>query len=234
MVTIASTRTGMSETLPVSLANTTVKELSEWCNALFGMQGTVNLLKDGQRLDPSMKLEQAGVVSGDLLAAEEATAAAPPAAAAPAPAAGGLDFSAMLQNATAAAKAPASGGLDFSNLLMGQGAAASNSDPVYYNGMHLNDALDHNTKPEHIVKLLQTKEHLFKEFNYHQPMLANKIRGQPYDKAVQIWREELMKGGIATAMSRTNTQRKEQDFRRRLQQNPNDAEVSTIFICCWI
>jgi Aspartyl protease len=228
MVTIASPRTGMSETLPVSLATTTVKELSEWCNALLGLEGTVHLSKDGQILDPNMKLEEAGVRNGDLLAANEARAA-PPAPAAAAAAGGGLDFSSILQNAQAAAPAPAGGGLDFSNLLLtAPPPAPKNAEPVYYPGMTLNDAWDHNTNPEHIVKLLQTKEHLFKELNHHQPGLASKLRGQPYERAVQIWREELMKGGLATAMNRNNTLRKEQEFRRRLQQNPNDEEVGRI------
>ena len=223
MVTIASPKTGMSETLPVSLANTTVKELSEWCSALFGLQGTVQLSKDGKVLDPSLKLEQAGVRNGDLLVASEAVAAAPPA---PAPAMGGLDFSSLLQNAQAAASAPApaGGGLDFSNLLSAT-QQMGNTGPVYYPGMNLNDAWDHNPNPSHMVQLLQTHEHLFKELNYHQPGLASKLRGQPYERAVQIWREELMKGGIATAMNRANASRKEQEFSRRLQNNPNDAEV---------
>ena len=171
-----------------------------------------------------MKLEQAGVRNGDLLAAEEVAAAAPQAPSQPAPA-GGLDFSSILQNAQAAASAPApsSGGLDFSNLLMAP--QMGNSEPIYYPGMTLTDAWDHNSNPQHIVKLLQTHDHLFKELNHHQPGLASKLRGQPYERAVQIWREELMKGGIATAMNRANTHRKEQEFRRRLQNNPNDAEV---------
>lgn len=235
MVTIVAAQTGLSETLPVSLANTTVQELSEWCNALFGLPGPVQLYKDGNRLDPAMKLEQAGVKSGDLLAAQPV---APPAAAAPAPAApapapaGGLDFSNLLANATAAASAPAAaagggGGLDFSNLLAtGQ---TNNSAPVYYPGMTLNEAWEHNTNPEHIVTLLQTKEHLFKELNHHQPGLASKLRGQSYENAVNIWRQELMKGGIQQAVNRTNTLQKEQEMRRRLQANPNDAEAKEYF-----
>lgn len=237
-ITIHAAKTGQSETLPVALATTTVQELCDWSIALFGLTGPVHLFKDGKRLDAPMKLEEAGVASGDLLAAQEARQQRqqqqqqqPAAAAAPA-ASGGLDFSSMLQGATAAAAGGASGGLDFSNLLM-QGNRgnnnSNNTEPVYYDGMTLNDAWDNNTQPEKIVKLLQTKEHLFKELNYHQPMLAEKIRGQPYEKAVLIFREEILKGGIKSAVSRNTVYHKEQDFRRRLEQNPNDAEAKEHF-----
>lgn len=231
IVTVASAKTGMSESLPVNLASTTVQELSEWCTGLFGLQGEVRLFRDGKALSPEKTLEQSGVSNGDLLAAQEATAQSAPTsgnAAAAAGAGGGLDFSNLLSGASSAAGAAASGGggggLDFSSLL-GQAAPQQNNAPVYFEGMSFNEAWEHNPSPEHIVTLLQTKEHLFKELNYHQPSLANKIRGQPYDKAVQIWREEIIKGGIQTAMSRTNTYHKENDMKRRLKENPNDAEV---------
>ena len=214
MVTIASSKTGQSETLPLALGTTTVQELCDWSVALFGLSGTVHIFKDGKRLDSQLKLDQAGVVNGDLLAAQEASSGGgrqqQQSAGASAPSTGGgLDFSSLLQGATAAASSGpgGGGGLDFSNLLMQQNAMSQNrnNELVYYDGMQLEDAWENNTKPEHIVKLLQTKGHLFKELNYHQPMLAEKIRGQPYEKAVRIWREEILKGGIQTAMNRSNT-----------------------------
>jgi hypothetical protein len=237
IVTIASSKSGLSESLPVSLATTTVKELSEWCSALLGLVGEVHLFKDGKVLDPQMKLEQAGVRSGDLLAAQEASQAPPPPAAPPAAAAaqggGGLDFSSLLASASSAAgaggsgsAAAPSGGLDFSNLISQQAFAPKIAEPVYYPGMTLNEAWEHNTNPEHIVSLLQSKEHLFKELNYHQPTLAGKLRGKAYQEAVQIWRDEILKGGLKTAMTRTSAFHKEQEFRRRLEKDPNDAEVS--------
>ena len=114
MITIATAKTGQSETLPVSLVTTTVQELCDWSVALFGLTGPVHLFKDGRRLDPHLKLEQAGDVSGDLLAAQEASATrqqqqqSTPAA--PAPAGGGLDFSSLLHGTAAAAAAAAGGG----------------------------------------------------------------------------------------------------------------------------
>jgi hypothetical protein len=236
-VTIVAAETGLSETIPVSLG-TTVKELTEWSTALLGLQGDVVIYKDGNRLDPEMKLGQAGVQNGDLLAAQVSNDSSSPAAEAqPSTAMTGIDFSTILQSATAAASGggggaavPSSrGGLDFSNLLMSQQHSMAKTEPVYFPGMTLNDALDHNTNPEHIVTLLQTRDSLFKELNYHQPVLANKLRNQPYEKAVQIWREEILKGGIQSAVSRSTTLRKEQDFRKRLENNPNDKEVNYLF-----
>ena len=244
MVTIASAQTGLSETIPVSL-ETTVKELSDWCIALLGLQGNVVIFKDGTPLDPEMKLGQAGVQNGDLLAAQvshgrTAQPAPQAAAAASANASTGLDFSSILGAASAAASAAtarasataasSSGGLDFSNLLMSQQhQAVAATGPVYYPGMTLNDALDYNTNPEHIVTLLQTHDHLFKELNYHQPVLASKLKHQTFPNAVNIWREEILKGGIQSAVQRTMTQRKEHDYRQRLEKDPNDQEVNLIF-----
>jgi hypothetical protein len=232
VVTLASAKSGMSESLPVALSTTTVQELSEWCCALFGLEGEVRLFKDGKALDPGLKLEQAGVCNGDLLAAQEATQSAgnnssnaPRGAAAAA--GGGLDFSNLLGGASAAAASGGGGGsgLDFSSLLSRNALTPKNNAPVYFAGMSFEEAWENNPTPEHIVSLLQSKEQLFKGLNYHQPKLANKIRGQPYDKAVQIWREEIIKGGIQTAMSRTTTYHKENDMKRRLNENPNDEEV---------
>jgi len=257
-ITITAAKTGQMEALPVSLSNTSVQELCDWSVALFGLTGPVHhLFKDGKKLNPTVKLDQAGVVNGDLLLLapaqdEGASVIRPPLSrqqqqqqqqqqqTTPHAGTGGLDFSSLLSgvNAAAASAGPlggggggGGGGLDFSNLLMqaGAGTTSHNDEPVYYDGMTLNDAWDSNTRPEHIVKLLQTKDRLMKELNYHQPRLAEKIRNQPHDKAVQIWREEILKGGIQTAMNSTQKFHKEQEFRRRIQQNPNDAEAKEYF-----
>lgn len=233
LVTIADIH-GRSESLPVS-STTTVKELSELSSALFGTEN-IRLLKDGRPLDPTLQLETAGVQNGDLLVAHSGrvAAAAPPASApASAAAGGGLDFSNLLAGAGAASGGPSSsGGLDFSNFL-GQSALTTrnnNHGPLYYEGMNFDECWEQNPTPEHIVSLLQSKEHLLKELNYHNPTLAGKIRGQPYEAAVKIWREELVKTGIQSAMSRTSTFHKENEMKRRLRENPNDEEVRTAIV----
>jgi hypothetical protein len=124
-VTLVDTASGSSESLPVT-GSTTVQELSEWSKGLFGLSGDIHLYKDGTRLAPSASLQQAGVQHGDLVAAQVPRAAvAPPVAA---PASGGLDFSSLLQQ---------QGGPAAPNVA---GVSTQPPDPVYYPGMHLNDA----------------------------------------------------------------------------------------------
>jgi len=211
-ITLVSADSGQSESLPVTTA-TKVSELSEWAKALFGISTDVNIFKDGNRLQPSATLGDTGVKNGDLLAAQSPRASAP----------------------RPAASAPRGGGLDFSNLL-GQAPAASASafsgqapPPVYYPGMSLSDAMQYNPHPQTFISLLQSKEHLFKELNYHNPSIASKLQNQPLDKATQIWREELVKGGIQQAMQVTTRYHEEQEMKSRLAQNPNDPQAKEYF-----
>lgn len=200
--------TGQSESLPVS-PTLTVSELLEWSKALLGMDGDVRLVKDGQPLVASMTLSAAGVSSGDLIAVMlPQRAAAPSPRSAPAPAAGG--------------------GLDFSNLLAS--ANVNNSaNPVYFAGMTLADAVDSNPHPNAIVRLIQQNPNLFKELNYHNPTLAQRLLNQPFDRAVQIWREDMVKGGIQNAFAQSKAYHKEQEFTKLLSQNPNDPQAKEYF-----
>lgn len=236
IITVVFNQTGHSESLPVSLTTTTVQELTDLAKSLLGLSDTNNniqLFKDGQLLDPTSLLGTAGVVHGDLLVAQQQQVGAGGATSGTSSSTnnatgGGLDFSNLLASGPpppAARSSGGGGGLDFSSLLQQQAFQPNPNAPVYYEGMSFNEAMDHNPNPNHLITLLQTKDHLMKELNYHNPTLANKLRGQPYDRAVQIWREEILKGGIQMAVSKTETYHKESDFRRRLQQNPNDTEV---------
>ena len=204
-ITLCNPSTGQSESMPVA-PTLTINELLEWSRALLGMEGTLILVKDGTPLStPSQTLSQAGISNGDLLVVMKPRALAP----APAPSRGG--------------------GLDFSNLLGGSssgGAAAATNDnptPIYYEGMSLADAVMSNPHPKAIVKVLQEHNHLFKELNYHNPILASKLQNQPYEQAVKIWREDRVKGSISSAAAISQAMHKERDFTRRLQQNPNGS-----------
>ena len=108
---------------------------------------------------------------------------------------GGLDFSSLLASATTnSTPAPAasattisnnsSGGLQF-NLpmlsLMDQqtGQQSTNSAPVQWDGMTLDDAMSRNPNPDCFVKVLlddQRHENLLKELNYHNPLIAKKLK----------------------------------------------------------
>jgi len=68
-----------------------------------------------------------------------------------------------------------------------------------------------------------------KELNYHNPRLASKLRGQPFDGAVRIWQEETVKGSIARALQSTTKYHAENVMTQRLAKDPNDAEAKAYF-----
>ena len=231
-ITLHDPKTGRSESMPVP-STLTIQEVLDLGKALLDLEGTIVVTKYGSILSPPSKtLAQAGVANGDLLAflkrQPRAAAAPAPAAASTTQSSGGLDFSSLLGSATsAAASAPASGGLDFSSLL----AAPTNSPKtVYYPGMSFEEAYESNPHPKAIVELLQKHTHLFKEFNYHMPVLAKQIQqAKDYETAVEIWRKEMVSNSIRSAAASSQTFHKERNFRQRLQQNPNDAEAKEYF-----
>jgi len=229
MITLLNASTGQSESVPVP-KNLTVKAVSDLGKALLGLDENdsgLMLAKDGRPLHPPTKtLSEAGVAAGDLLAflrAQPRPAAAPSRTAG----GGGLDFSNLL-GSSAPAPARRGGGLDFSSLL--SGGNASNPVPVYYPGMSFEEALESNPHPNAIVGLIQKHAHLFKQFNYHMPHLARQIKQAPtYEKAVEIWRKEMVTNSIRSAAKTTQTFHKEKEFRQRLQINPNDADAKEYF-----
>jgi hypothetical protein len=229
------------------LSNTlTLKEVIEFATALLGIDnGSGNnliLTKDGKALNGNT-LQDAGVINGDLLVVlakrspgsqqrQQQQERAEFSSGTPASAAGGgLDFS-NLFGAAAAAASGGGGGGNSSTSLLPPGAAAlinDNPTPFYYEGMTLEDAMKSNPHPKAFVKLLQTHTHLFKALNYHSPVLASKLLNQPYEKAVQVWREEMVKGSIEGAAQMSQTFHKEKNMKERLQRNPNDEEAKLYF-----
>jgi len=218
-ITLVDASSGQSETLPLP-SNMSVREAAELVSGIFGLSvDRLGLFKDGKRLLPSLSLKAAGVKDGDLIAAQLQRPQQPARAAAPAPAAsGGLDFSSLLGGAApvpAAASAPGSG--------------KPTGPPVYYPGMALDDAMQHNPHPHNFVSLLIQHDHLMKELRYHQPQMHQKLQGQSLDKAVQIWREEMVKGSIAGALKHAEASRKRNDMNERLAKNPNDPAAKEYF-----
>ncbi len=141
--------------MPVS-SSMSIADCLEFARALLGIEGDLVVAKDGQRL-VGATLSEAGVQHGDLLVVMKALAARTPAPQPPS-ASRGLDFSNLLGRPSApstSTSAPNGGGLDFANLLTSASSQKSNQIPVYYPGMHLEDAMDHNPHPEAIVKMLQ-------------------------------------------------------------------------------
>jgi DNA damage-inducible protein 1 len=210
-VTIVNPQTEQSETLPVA-TTMTVAELADLSMALFGFDSQdIRLVKDGSPLTHSSTMSAAGVVHGDLLVVMVARSAPPPR---PAPAAaGGLDFSNLLG---ASAPMPAAPNDNGENL-------------VYYPGMNLDEAIHSRPHPKAIIKLLQEHPNLFKELNYHDPIMASKLKDQPLETAVNIWREEKVKNGIKHAFAISQHYHKQQSYQKRLQANPDDTEAKEYF-----
>lgn len=212
---------GASESISVGKTSTTIKDLLEWCKALFGLNNNDNyaLTKDGKALSTALEMtvEQAGIVHGDLLAIQETrtTTVRAPAPPTRTPAAtAGLDFSSLLSSGPTATATATSSGVP---------------PPVYYPGMSLDDAMMHNPHPQQFVSLIQQRDALFKELRYHDPRLAPQLRNLSLEQATSIWRETLVKGGIRGALQRTEKYHKEASMKQRLQQNPNDEEAKAYF-----
>jgi len=232
-ITLHDPSTGRSESMPVP-NSLTIQEVLDLGKALLGLEddgdsGKLVVAKYGKALvPPTQTLAEAGVGSGDLLAflrmrpsggGQAAVAASSP----------GLDFSNLL-GAGSTGSAPASGGggggLNFSSLL-GQ---SQTPESVYYPGMSFEQALQSNPHPRTIVELLQKHSHLFKEFNYHMPLLAQQIQQAPsFEIAVEIWRKDMVTNSIRSAAATSQTFHKERAFRQRLQQNSNDTEAKEYF-----
>jgi hypothetical protein len=70
-------------------------------------------------------------------------------------------------------------------------------EPVYYNGMTLDDAMQYNPHPAALVSLLRTHDHLYKEFHYHDPILSAQIRDPSLtmEQASDVYRREMVKVG---------------------------------------
>jgi hypothetical protein len=226
-ITLHNPITGASESMPVA-DSLTVQEVLDLGVALLGIDATTAggqlfVTRYGKSLNVSKTLAEEGVGSGDLLAIM-----APPTTTRP-------NANANTTTNSTAVAASGGGGLDFSSLLSGGGgggggaATTTNAKPFYYAGMSFEEAVESNTHPKAIVKLLQTHSHLFKEFNYHMPVLAKKIQDQPYDKAVEIWRSDMVKNSLRGATAMSQIFHKEKDFKQRLQTNPNDIAAKEYF-----
>ena len=231
-ITLHDPNSGSSESIPVS-TSLTVKEVLELGSALLNINNSNDLVvtKYGKTLNTNKTLSDEGVTNGDLLALLNTITM--------------VNAASASSSSTTTTSGTSTGGLlDFSNLLAGESgtnngntastnaaAASSNSNqiPFYYAGMSFAEAAEANPHPKAIVKLLQTHSHLFKEFNYHMPVLAKKLEHQPYEMAVELWREDVVKNSLRGATAVSQTYHKEKDFKQRLTQNPNDTAAKDYF-----
>jgi DNA damage-inducible protein 1 len=234
-ITLVVPTTGQSESLPLQATSTTVGDLLEWSQALFGLSSSSSnyqLVKDGKVLttNPTLTLQQAGIHHGDMIAVVDPqqqrgrsrnNASATPVSSTTGTAAsgGGLDFSSLLGAAAPTASST------------GPAAAAGAGVPVYYPGMAFDEAMHYNPHPATLVQLLFTHDHLLKELNYHSPQLAQELMKHKNNmpQATVVWQQHLVKGGIQAALRQTQQYHTEQIMKDRLAKNPNDQEAKEYF-----
>jgi len=246
-ITLHNPVNGKSESMPVA-DSLTIKEVLDLGAALLGMDNSNDQLvvtKYGKPLNVNKTLADESVSSGDLLALlttrpnnNTTTTTTNNNNSGRATGAGGLDFSNLFGSGGGdnnVSSTNSGAGLDFSSLVGGgtananAAARSSNPTPFYYAGMSFEEAAESNPHPKAIVLLIQTHSHLFKEFNYHMPLLAKKLQNQPYEKAVDIWREDMVKNSLRGATDRSQLFHKDKDFKQRLSQNPNDSKAKEYF-----
>jgi hypothetical protein len=247
-VSLTSLSTQSTESINISKSSTTLGELVEFAGALLGISSPI-LLKEGKRLnftnvDLNRKLSSIGINHGDLIvvaSSNQESLSAPESLNASA-STGGLDFSNLLNNSTnSSTSAPKftsasssdtnTSGLVF-NIPFGLVSNISQTAPVEWDGMTLNDAIARNPKPEAFVQVLLSERHpnLFKEFNYHHPVLANRIKNaRGLAEASTIWRETIQKSSLGAGLERTLAQQKEHEMNARLKTNPKDEEANKYF-----
>ena len=260
-ITLVNPTSGQSESLSFP-SLTSIQQVAEFAGALLDMSSslsssssTLQLFKDGQRLNAQQTLQGCHIQSGDVLVVtplqqqhqqqtrsqrqtrSQQQTQEPPASAA---VMGGLDFSSLLGGGGGG------GSMQSSNMAV---AASSSSQqrpsssqqqrpsqseerrrpPVYFPGMSVEDAMSYNPHPDNFITVLQSHESLFKQLRHHQPKLAQQLQNQTHDVAVQIWRNEMVKGGIASAIKKTQHYHKERDMKLRLQTNPKDETAKAYF-----
>jgi len=109
---------------------------------------------------------------------------------------------------------------------------SSQSKPIQWDGMTLDQAISSNPNPDHFTKiLLDTQNHpnLLKELNYHNATLANKIKEANPKDAPSIWRHEIQKSTINSTLSKSLVDQTKASMERRLRLNPMDEEANAYF-----
>jgi len=169
MITLVDTESGASETVPI-VASTTLADLLELVVALFDnthdRQSRIVLYKDGKPLITTpttttttmmATAQSLGIQSGDVLAVQSTatTTAVTATRTTSNTSLGGLDFSNLLQTSSSSSSTPAAtaSGLDFSSLLAANSTTMEQPPkPVYYQGMHLQEAMHYNPHPHAFVR----------------------------------------------------------------------------------
>jgi len=126
----------------------------------------------------------------------------------------------------------AASGSSTRNNMNAMSTQSSQSKPVQWEGMTLDQAISSNPNPDHFTKiLLDTQNHpnLLKELNYHNAALANKIKQANPNDVSSIWRHEIQKSTINSTLSKNLEAQTKSSMERRLRLNPMDQEANAYF-----
>jgi len=107
-------------------------------------------------------------------------------------------------------------------------AGASGAGPVFWDGMSVDQVMENNTNPEHIVDILQRNPRILLELNFHHPDLAEHMR-KDRATAISELRLHMMMNATAITMDRLTSRQQDQDMERRLSTNPMDEEANKYF-----
>jgi len=254
-ITITSL-TGQAESISMDNQRNTLMDLAEFAVALLGIQPNSQLtfLKDGKVFftktsstgmhSQNRSLKEAGIQHGDLILVSTASnddnnASTQNAMQATSNTRAGttssgmtLDFSSLLNSANNSTQTPkpATSGLTFN--IPGLSAFPAPKTLVEWEGMTLDEAIQRNPNPDLLVQILfNEKKHpyLMKELNHHSPSLAKKLKDAGINRAARIWREEMMKGGLKSAIQNSQAKSVEDGMKQRLNANPMDEEANKYF-----
>jgi hypothetical protein len=255
-ITLMNAACGSTESLCISASNTTLLEIVDFSRAFFGhnLDVAIQLFRDGKRINdkPSSTVKAAGIKHGDVLAVvtaatKSASTSGRVAASSSSSSSATLDFSNLLaqhptvqpgsstnKNAIAASSVQQQHRYN----LMNANNMRVQTEPVQWEKISLDDAIQYNPNPDCFVTLLfssETHPNLFKELNHRSPALAKKLRdayeshGGGVSAAANVWREELVKGSIQRAFDQVKEQSKQIEMQLKLVANPSDSEALGYF-----
>lgn len=144
---------------------------------------------------------------------------------------GALDFSSLIGASSAASSASTS---SYNNAVSSSSAAAAGTGPVEWDGMNLDEAIQRNPNPTHLMTILaNTTRHpnLLKELNYHDPSRAKLLREVlgNIPQMANVWRQTSMKSTMSNFLRGNIARNKENEMHNRLLANPMDSEANAYF-----
>jgi len=99
---------------------------------------------------------------------------------------------------------------------------------VYWDGMGVDEVMSRNSNPTHIVDIIQSRENLMRELNFHNPKLAEHMR-KDREIAVKELRMYMMLNATVSTIEKMGSAKKENEMEHRLRVNPMDEEANKFF-----